>query len=328
MNLRFLSRVLRTDRLAGFLALGLALLCAGTVRLHAAEPQAFAFRTNDVIAFVGGEDVVEMQRSGYLEMRLTAALPHHKLRFRNIAFEGDTVFEQHRQLNFPSWEKQLERVGATVVVAQFGQAESLQGTNGLGKFVEAYGKLLDRFTNEGRRLVLISPTLCESWAGFEKDFVARNESLARYSTAIAKLAGERGARFLSSSSFSVRMHERRTRDGLHLNQIGHWRTARALAQNTAASVALQEVMPDQQTGALPDAAAERLRQFILEKNRLWFDYWRPQNWAFLNGDRTDQPSSHDHRDPKKRWFPEEMEKFLPLIEAKEREIWKLAEEMK
>ena len=124
----------------------------------AAEPAAFQFRTNDVIAFVGGEDVVEMQHNGYLELLLTTALPHHKLRFRNLAFEGDTVFEQHRQLNFPSWEKQLERVGTTVVVAQFGQAESLQGTNGLERFVAAYDKLLKRFEKSGRRFVLLTPT--------------------------------------------------------------------------------------------------------------------------------------------------------------------------
>jgi len=34
--------------------------------------------------------------------------------------------------------------------------------------------------------------------------------------------------------------------------------------------------------------------------------------------------SRDQRDPTKRWFPEEMEQWLPLIEAKEQEIWKLA----
>jgi hypothetical protein len=34
--------------------------------------------------------------------------------------------------------------------------------------------------------------------------------------------------------------------------------------------------------------------------------------------------SRDHRDSTKRWFPAEMEQWLPLIEAKEQEIWKLA----
>ena len=70
---------------------------------------------------------------------------------------------------------------------------------------------------------------------------------------------------------------------------------------------------------MPDPS-ERLRQVIQAKNRLWFDYWRPMNWAFLHGDRTEQPSSRDHRDPKIRWFPDEMKRFLPLINQLEDEI--------
>ena len=69
---------------------------------------------------------------------------------------------------------------------------------------------------------------------------------------------------------------------------------------------------------------QRILDAIIAKNRLWFDYWRVQNWAFLAGDRTEQPSSRDHLDRTKRWFPEERERFLPLIEKKEQEIWDLA----
>ena len=331
MNLRCHSRVLRTDRLAGFLALGLALLCVGAVRLHAAEPQAFAFRTNDVIAFVGGEDVVEMQRNGYLELLLTAAKPELKLRFRNLAFEGDTVFEQHRQLNFPSWEKQLERVGATVVVAQFGQAESLQGTNGLGKFVEAYGKLLDRFTNGGRRLALLSPTPLEDVAALGLNYKARARDLQLYASEIFQLACRRQNSFVDPSLYLSVVGNSRlewTRDGLHLNPAGQWLTARAVANGLGSVPRWVNLYFEPDTGRNTSPRVEKLRQLIVAKNRLWFDYWRPQNWAFLHGDRTEQASSRDHRDPKKRWFPEEMEKFLPLIEAKEQEIWKLAAELK
>ena len=73
----------------------------------------------------------------------------------------------------------------------------------------------------------------------------------------------------------------------------------------------------------PDSV-QRLREAVQAKNRLWFNYWRPMNWAFLRGDRIEQPSSRDHRNPALRWFPQEMEKFLPLIEAKEKEIAGLA----
>ena len=73
-------------------------------------------------------------------------------------------------------------------------------------------------------------------------------------------------------------------------------------------------------GRWPQPAFENLRATVIRKNRLWFDYWRPQNWAFLGSDRTTQPSNRDHRDPKVRWFPAEMEKYVPLIAAKESEM--------
>jgi hypothetical protein len=52
-----------------------------------------------------------------------------------------------------------------------------------------------------------------------------------------------------------------------------------------------------------------------------------QNWAFLAGDRTNQPSSRDWRDPTIRWFPPEREKLLPLVAEKENEIWDLAQRL-
>ena len=76
-----------------------------------------------------------------------------------------------------------------------------------------------------------------------------------------------------------------------------------------------------------NASKPTFAQLIVAKNRLWFNYWRVQNWAFLAGDRTNQPSSRDHLDPSKRWFPAEREEFLPLIEVKEKEIDALAEKL-
>jgi hypothetical protein len=305
---------------------GLALLILGFARAHAAESVLFQFRTNDVIAFVGGEDVVEMQHNGYLELLLTTALPHHNLRFRNLAFEGDTVFEQHRQLNFPSWEKQLERVGTTVVVAQFGQVESLQGTNGLGRFVEAYGKLLNRFAASSRRVVLIGPTPFGKRSGSLPDLTPRNDDLQQFSSAISRVAATRGILFVPFDMYATDFAWK-TRDGMHLSSVGHWFFAELMVNPLGIEPKIRDRKFDLPV-ALTDPEYEPLRQLILEKNRLWFDYWRPQNWAFLNGDRTEQPSSRDHRDPKKRWFPEEMEKFLPLIEAKEKEIWEAAAKLR
>src|SRR6185369_8923399 len=62
---------------------------------------------------------------------------------------------------------------------------------------------------------------------------------------------------------------------------------------------------------------------VMAKNRLWHDYWRPSNWAFLHGDRTQQPSSRDPVNPQLRFFPSEQEQYLPLIKEAEEKVYKL-----
>lgn len=305
---------------------GLALLGAVGSPRTAAAP-GFAFRTNDVLALVGGEDMAALPQHGYLETLLAAALPGHQLRCRSLACEGDTVFAQPRQLNFPSWEQQLDRVGATVVLIQFGQAEALRDTAGAQAFAAAAGKLADRLTRGGRRLLVLGPTPLEDRPGLPPLVRAHGASWDAHARALAALAGARNApyvdlrRALEDAGRSARPW---TRDGLHLNTGGHWIAAAAIARQLGAGAPPRRVRPSPATGALPDAAWEQVRQLILEKNRLWFDYWRPQNWAFLHGDRTEQASSRDHRDPRKRWFPAEMEQFLPLVAAREQELWRRA----
>src|SRR5439155_4945101 len=123
-------------------------------------------------------------------------------------------------------------------------------------------------------------------------------------------------------------HEPRlTEDGLQFTPRGHALVARAFARQVGLDRPADAAGEPNDRGVWANAGYERLRQAVVAKNRLWFNYWRPQNWAFLGGDRTEQPSSRDHRDPKVRWFPVEMEKFVPLIEAKEREITELAKHL-
>ena len=127
---------------------------AGLFSVRADEP---FFKKGDVIALVGGEDMVAMSEYGYLELLLTRALPEHQLKFRNLAWEGDTVFEQRRDLNFPTWEQQLDQIGATVVICQFGQMESLAGLDNLPVFRKAFEKVLRRLSAGGKRQVLVIP---------------------------------------------------------------------------------------------------------------------------------------------------------------------------
>jgi hypothetical protein len=299
------------------LLLGLFLLLLA----HRALSQEPFLQPNDVIALVGGEDMVVASELGYLEALVQQALPNHKLKFRSLAWEGDTVFEQRRDLNYPPLEAQLDKIGATVVIAQFGQMESLAGLERVSGFAAAYDKLLDRLgRGKGRRFLLVEPS---EWRGANIPFspAERTKVLNAYDAAIRKIAENSAgrARFSSANDSIVLFGNAGARDGMHLDASTHAMVARGIAgdligasTNTASRI----------DGSHPNV--ETLRSAVVAKNRLWHHYSRPQNWAFLAGDRINQPSSRDHKDLSKRWFPAELEQFVPLIEAKEKEIWEVA----
>lgn len=304
-----------------------ALLFLGSAR--AAEP---FFKKNDVIALVGGEDMVVASEYGYLEALITRALPDYHLRFRSLAWEGDTVYEQRRDLNFPTWEEQLDKIGATVVICQLGQMELLDDKNTLPEFISAYQKLIDRFSAGGkRRVAIFAPFPIEIATSIPTTMqqtllnaIQREQNAHATLSDLARKGGYRFAdlvgpitvfRFLGIDENTGKWQAPDqfifTRDGVHVSKEGQIFAAAGFCQGLGLS--LGEGAPD-----------SKLVSAIRAKNKLWFDYWRVQNWAFLAGDRTNQPSSRDWRDPSKRWFPAEREEFIPLIEAKEKEIDALA----
>lgn len=279
-------------------------------------------RSNDVICFLGGANVVSAQEYGYLETILRMKLPALNLRCRSLGHEGDTAFEQPRDYNYPTISKQLDEAGATVVISYFGQMEALVGPNRLKEFIAAYEKLLGPLAN--RRIVLVSPFQFERAPPPLPDLSPRNNDVSTYAAAIETLAKKHGWIFINSNLGAKKPNRPLTGDGLHLTAGGHWHYDYAVAAQLGPSLKKDDLRIDPKTGALSLSNWEQARQAVLAKNRLWFSYYRPMNWAFLGGDRTDQPSSRDYRDPKIRWFPDEMKRFLPLLEGEEAEIGKLA----
>lgn len=200
----------------------------------------------DVVAFIGGTDMVRMQKDGRLEAALTHRFMKARPKFRDLAWDGDTVYfqstirERWRQGAFGDWKAQLKKVGATVVIAQFGKIESLDGRERLGDFVESYGKLLDDFSDGGRQILLLGPSPLE-WPG------TGGAALQEYTGAIKELAGKRGLEFVAAKAGDpVESFIRHLTGG----------------------------------GKVP----EKLLTAVREKHRLWYEYWRPANWKCLFGD--------------------------------------------
>lgn len=283
------------------------------------QAQPFEFKPNDVIALIGGSNIERTRFNGYLQTGLIASKPELKMQVRNFGWEGDTVFEQwrdggHTEKLDPKraaaekrlqaetgtdswrqqrdWRQQLHDVGATVVIAQFGQMESLKGLKKLPQFIEAYERLIGEFADEGRRVVLLAPVPFE-----------HSSALNDYSQAVRDLAAKLGLTFVEPIR-QVGLIEH------NLTEDGH----RAFAEHVTKALGLTPM------------ANEAIRIQVLEFERLWFDYWRPMNWAFLTGDRTNVPYSKDWKDGSKRIFPQEMEDFRPLLKQAEDNIWAVIED--
>ncbi|HIL71594.1 MAG TPA: c-type cytochrome, partial [Verrucomicrobia bacterium] len=243
------------------------------------EDGTFNLSNRDVVLFVGQENLVREQDAGELEAMLAVGFASQEPRFRSMAWEADTVYDQWRYLNFGSWKRQLETVEASVVVAQFGQMEAFDGVGRLTEFKAAYHRLLDQFAAVTQRLVLISPMPFETpTASHAPDLTKRNKDVAAYVEIVREVAKQRHAVFVDLfTPLSQREPGafRLTQDGIHLTDFG---------LNAVAEVIVDQLGVE----SAPFKEIVSLREAIVEKNRQWFDCWRPANWSFVYGDRVSQ----------------------------------------
>ncbi len=284
------------------------------------DPPAFQPKPGETIALMGGSVVFDMQHAGFFETRLHRQFPDLGLEVRNIAWQADTVYRQQRPMFFytetgdtreGSVPDQRARLEPGILLLRFGKMESLEGTEALPEFRDAYGRLLDALSKFSRRIVLVAPEPFFATGPAADEMEARNEVLEKYVEAIRDLAKARG--FLFADLFHPLQAEPAdllSRTGIDLTSEGQERLALALADAL-------ELEPAPETDPERDAL---IRRHVIAKNQLWHQYYRPTNWAFLFGDRQHVPSSRDHRDANRRWFVEELNRLPGLIAAEEEQI--------
>ncbi len=237
------------------------------------EDGKFRMDQGGTVVFTGQENMVRAQKAGFLESNLLTAFTDRNPRFRFMAWEGDTVGKQWRNLNFGSWQDQLQTVGATTVFAQFGQTESFDGIEGIPEFIEAYGQLLDRFREVTPRIVILSPTPFGNPGGTLPDLSENNGTLAAYVEAIRDFATKENLVFIDLFH-PLLGRGSLTTDGWHLGEPG----LRAVAEEVSKALGVSH----------PISVPESLRLAVSEKNRLFASTWRPANWSFVYGDRISQ----------------------------------------
>lgn len=342
----------------------------------------FELADGDRVVLLGNTFVERDLKHNRLETLLTTRHPGKSLVFRNLGWDGDTVWGTSRagfgreEDGFKQLQKQIAETKPTVIVLAYGLNESFAGDAGLGRFEDGLRRLLDALAPTRARIVVLGPVRHERSA-------ARQADLQLYAGALRKTADARGHRYVDL--FELPGEGPVTENGIHLHAAGYLRAALAVeaalgyparAWKVAVDVgkesveaagttlrakssdfnrvtfqAVDELLPvpgmartlyvrGLQQGryvlkadgtAVATAAAdewargvdlrkgpefdraEQLRALIEEKNRIFFDYWRPHNETYIFGFRKREQGS----------LQAEFPQFPALVAVKEAEIAKL-----
>ena len=303
-------------------AAAVALLGAAGVSLAAdpldvsvsTTPDPFKFKDGDRVVFLGSTLIERAQKYGYWELALTLKNRDKDVTFRNLGWSGDTVHGEARgRFDYADAAKCFDQMVSltkelkpTVIVICYGQNESFDGPAGVGKFTTGLEKLIDALAPTKARIVLMSPTRFD----VRRPFVnaeARNADLKLYADAIMRVAEKRELGFLHL--FALRLENlwvNASDNGLHMDAEGYAATARVFDY--------KNTLPQ----SLVTPALEPLRAKIVEKNRLFFYRWRPQNETYLFGFRKKEQGNNGP----------EVAKFDPLVSAAEKEIAELKKAVK
>ena len=286
------------------------------------QAKTFALRDGDRVVFLGNSFFERAIAFGHLEAALTLRWPNQNMTFRNIGWDGDTVYGHaraggRRRAVFGDAEEGFQRMIAhvkslepTVIFVAYGLNESFDGQEG----IEEFRRGLERLTRElpsSIRYVFISPIPIEHQTEsskpsnvekqLRKHVRSRNAMLEKYCDAIADFAGRHGYRFvdlfqqISSDRLTL------TYDGLHPDASSYGVLAESIADLLD--------MPKPKSNPPSDAANE-LRAAIVRKNTLYYHRWRPRNDAFVYGERKSEQVIAQ----------QEPEQFEPFVTEQEKRI--------
>ncbi len=263
----------------------------------------------DHIAIVGSGLADRQQHHGWLETLIHRACPDHELTVRNLGFAADEVNYHPRSDEVPATEYFLDmkpgtlatKVGntdvvytagadfhASVILAYWGFNESFKGEAGLDKFrrdLDAWlKKHLAADYGRGRppRVILFSPIAHEDMrqpADFP-DRSSNNKNLELYTRAMAEVAQANNVPFVDLFSPSLELFRssgtRLTINGVHLNEAG---------DKALAPIQFRQLF-DRDPSPLADSAADRIREAVLDKNKLWHSRYRTVDQYNIYGQRS------------------------------------------
>ena len=255
------------------------------------------------------------------------------LKFRNLGWSGDTVFNDARSYFGKPKEgrdrlrKIISEWKPSVVLLNYGAEVALSSgrawtdepgaskrsagswNESVGVFLEGYGKMLEEIkkgAGEGlREIIIFAPPPFEDLGSPMPDHQENNRRLVKVRNALQEFAKEKNVRFVDlfgamggDQLENDISNKALTHDGLHLTKHGY----RELASQLALGLGYEAIQPDTLT--------KNLRKDIIEKNRLFFHRWRPANETYLYLFRKHEQGNN----------AKEIPQFDPIIEEREKEI--------
>lgn len=275
-----------------------------------AESRPPILRPNDRVVLLGNTLIERARLYGQLEAALSLAAGESVtgLTFRNLGWSADSVFGDSRsyfgtpQEGRERLSKNLSELKPTVAMLSYGTGEAMSVDQGwtnekgaaaasaagleqsLALFEASYQKLIDRVRESSgdslREIVLITPPPLENLGAPLPDQTENNRRIARFRDSIRTLAEKNGLHCadlfgaLGGDAFTGEVTETPLTDnGVHFTNEGYSVVARALAKELG--------MNETILATADPAAKAKLREAIVEKNRLFFHRWRPANETYL-----------------------------------------------
>lgn len=286
----------------------------------------------ETLMILGATFAERLAQSGYLEALAYSAHAELDLTIRSLAWSADQVALRVREKNVPTVEQHVDTIDPDALLMMYGMSESFAGSAGLADFERDLGSYLDRLERRPdgsrRRIVLVSPIAHEDlgapWLTGDA-LQARNDDVGAYVEAMNRVASQREHGFIDlfHMPFLPKLPAAPLNDFDHDADLAHL-TSNGIHPNErgAASYSLQIGRQlgwlDRAAEEVDDAeleAAERLRLFACDKQYLFFLSYRPTNTEYVWGRRA-KPFGVVN-------FPPEWAQLERMIQAREREIWKM-----
>lgn len=277
-----------------------------------AHGETFELRDADRVVFLGNSFFERALNYGMIESRLSLAWPGKNIRFRNLGWDGDTVYGHaraggRRRAVFGDPAEGFERMvdhlkswSPTVVFLAYGYNESFDEEAGLGPFRAQLQRLISALESPTTRFVLISPTFLETGFGsslqnpqVDAHVEHRNKWISKYAEVLADVAAKGHHRYVDLTKITQQQRQF-TENGIHLSSAGY--------QVAAGEIASQLEIPKAAVNE-PSRDAKQLRRLIVRKNTLYFHRWRPRNDAFVFGERKDEQKTAQQE-------PQQFEAFI------------------